>query len=101
MDAAELPAPAPLQLLAAFDTTMLGHRRRGWILDPARDGELIHGGGILRPVVLVRGRRPGSGGSRSGAVRGGVVRPAGAEARALDAEVRDVGRFLDIGLQAG
>ncbi len=100
MDAAELPAPAPLQLLAAFDTTMLGHRRRGWILDPARDGELIHGGGILRPVVLVRGQAAGFWRIEKRRVEVEWFGRPGPK-RALDAEVRDVGRFLDIALQAG
>ncbi|MDQ3721105.1 MAG: winged helix DNA-binding domain-containing protein, partial [Actinomycetota bacterium] len=93
-DLPEDPPPAPaLKLLAAFDTTMLGHRRRGWVVPTEHDHRVLPGGGMLRPVVLARG--VGAGTWRYGASGLEVDwfdRPAGS--RALGAEAADVARFL-------
>jgi len=88
------PPPAPgLKLLAAFDTTMLGHRSRGWVVPAEHDGRILPGGGMLRPVVLSRG--VGAGTWRYGA-NGLEVdwfgRPAGA--RGLRTETAEIARFL-------
>jgi hypothetical protein len=57
-DAAPPPAP-PALLLAAFDTTMLGWRAREPLVAAADDHHVQHGGGMLRPVVLIGGRAAG------------------------------------------
>jgi len=69
-DGAPPPAP-PALLLAAFDTTMLGWRAREPLVAAADDRHVQHGGGMLRPVVLIDGRaagiwslRPRAGGPR-------------------------------------
>jgi len=90
------PPPVPaLKLLAGFDTTMLGHRSRGWLVPPEHDRRILPGGGMLRPVALSRG--VGAGTWRHGA-RGLEVDwfgpPAGA--RALRAEAEDVARYLGL-----
>ncbi len=100
---AALPKPAAVQLLAGFDTTMLGYRRRGLLLDPAHDQRLVRGGGMVRPVILVRGRVAGfwrlTGGGRRRVIEpewlGGPGPP-----RALAAEVNDVARFLEVEIEA-
>jgi hypothetical protein len=50
------PGPAPVQMLGAFDTALLGWRDRSLLVDPAAERRVVPGGGIIRAVVLVRGR---------------------------------------------
>ncbi len=101
--AEELAAPAPVQLLAAFDTSMLGHRQRDWILPAEHNHKLVHGGGMLRPVVLVRGvaagfwRLQGSGRKRTIEFEW-FVRPA--PARPLAAEIAALAGYLGVELTA-
>jgi Winged helix DNA-binding domain len=91
------PAAPPALLLAAFDTTMLGYRRREPLVAASHDRRVLPGGGMLRPVVLVDGRAAGTWGVP---VRAG--RPAvtiewfgdPAPSAALDAEMRRVEAFL-------
>jgi hypothetical protein len=91
------PAAPPALLLAAFDTTMLGYRRREPLVAAGHDRRVLPGGGMLRPVVLVDGRAAGTWGVP---VRAG--RPAvtiewfgdPAPSAALDAEMRRVEAFL-------
>ncbi len=86
-----------VELLAAFDTTMLGYRRREPLVAAAHDRRVLPGGGMLRPVVLVDGRAAATWGVP---VRAG--RPAvtiewfgdPAPSAALDAEMRRVEAFL-------
>jgi Winged helix DNA-binding domain len=90
---AQPPSAPPALLLAAFDTLMLGYRSRAPVVAPADDRRVLPGGGMLRPVVLHRGRATGT----WSAPRGRVVvewfgRPA--PPRALAAEIADVERFL-------
>jgi hypothetical protein len=54
------PEPPEAALLAAFDTTLLGYRSRGWIVPPEHDRRILPGGGMLRPVVLARGEAVGT-----------------------------------------
>jgi hypothetical protein len=97
--AAELPEPAdpppapPALLLAAFDTVMLGYRSRAPVVARADDRRVLPGGGMLRPVVLHRGRATGTWGVSRGRVAiEWFGRPA--PRRALAAEIADVERFL-------
>jgi hypothetical protein len=58
LDTAPPPAP-PALLLAGFDTTMLGWRSREPLVEAGDDRHVQHGGGMLRPVVLIDGRAAG------------------------------------------
>ncbi len=86
------PAPPPAcALLAAFDTAMLGWESREALVPAAHARNVLPGGGMLRPVVLVGERVAGT-------WRGAPPEFAwfGPEppARALAAEMADVERFL-------
>jgi hypothetical protein len=85
--------PPPCLLLAAFDTLMLGHRTREPFVAAKHDLHILKGGGMLKPVVLNRGKATGTWSVRSG-------RPAAAwfgrpaPSAALASEAADVERFL-------
>lgn len=104
VDAAdELADPAPLQLLGAFDTLMLGWRSRDLHLRPEHDRMLHRGGGMIRPVVLVSGRVAGfwrlvGSGSRRQLELEWIGRPT--HAKALAKEARDIGDFLGIEIRS-
>ena len=53
------PSPRAL-LLAAFDTAMLGYRRRAPLVAAADDRRILPGGGMLRPAVLIDGLAAGT-----------------------------------------
>jgi DNA glycosylase AlkZ-like len=59
LDAPASPAPRA-RLLAAFDTIMLGYRRRVPLVASGDDHHVLPGGGMLRPVVLVDGVAAGT-----------------------------------------
>ena len=89
----EPPEPAAVQLLGGFDTLMLGYERREPVLAARHGGYVLPGGGILKAVVLARGRAVGT-----WRVKGSRIdydwfgrRPA---RKALAAEEADVLRFL-------
>ena len=94
------PAAQPVRLLPAFDTYLLGYRRRDLAVPKALQRRLQRGGGWLHPAVVVNGRgvaawslrRSGSGDElrvEPFARLGTVIR------RGIEAEAEDVGRFLD------
>jgi hypothetical protein len=88
----DVPPPRAL-LLAAFDTVMLGYRSRSPLVAAADDRQVLPGGGMLRPMVLIDGRAAGT----WIVTRGQVTirwfrRPT--ESAELDAERADVARFL-------
>ncbi len=94
------PAPPPVRLLAGFDTLMLGWQTRAAFTTPAADARILRGGGIIRPVVLVRGRAAGTWRLDGPAARRRVaVEWLGGQGpeRALAAEEVDVLRFLATG----
>jgi hypothetical protein len=98
-DAAPPPAPSAL-LLAAFDTTMLGWRSREPLVAAADDRHVQHGGGMLRPVVLIDGRAAGIWSLRPRAGRPTVTidwfgRPA--DSPGLRAEIDRLEAFLHSG----
>jgi Winged helix DNA-binding domain len=112
-DAAPPPAPAAL-LLAAFDTTMLGWRTREPLVAAAHDRHVQHGGGMLRPVVLIDGRAAGTWSLRPRAVQPRAVQPRAvqpavaidwfdepAESAGLRAEISRVEGFLRLAAQPG
>jgi hypothetical protein len=92
------------RLLPAFDTYLLGYRRRDLAVPLPLQRRLQRGGGWLHPAVVVNGRAvaawslPKSGGQngRITVERFGPMSPA---ARAgIETEVDDIGRFLDLHL---
>jgi hypothetical protein len=92
------PAP-PARLLAAFDTALLGWRSRELLLGGQDGRRLLPGSGIVRATVLARGliagtwRMVGSARHREVEVEW-FGRPAARSQ--LEAEARDVGRFLGV-----
>jgi hypothetical protein len=93
---AEKPA---VRLLPAFDTYLLGYRRRDLAVPLPLQRRLQRGGGWLHPAVVVNGRAVAAWALRKSGNRGQVrIEPFGnlstAIRRAIEAEVQDIGRFL-------
>jgi hypothetical protein len=96
------PAPAmtDVRLLPSFDTYLLGYRRRDLAVSQELQRPLQRGGGWLHPALVVNGRAVAAWTLRRSGGRGRVVvkpsAPIGVAARAsIEAEVADIGRFLD------
>jgi hypothetical protein len=94
-----LPPRGQVRLLGAFDTYMLGYRRRDFAVPPEGVAAVKQGGGgWIRPVIVEDGRVIGGWAVKR---RGGgleitlsPLRPLTAAVRkAIDAEVADIGRF--------
>ena len=64
-DTAVPDGPAPVNLLPALDSTMMGWRDRGWYLGPHR-GPLFDRTGNAGPTVWVGGRAVGAWSQRDG-----------------------------------
>ena len=99
----EPPKPAPVKLLAAFDTSLLGWRSREPLLARRHHDRVVPGGGIIRAAELVRGRVAGSWRLESSGPRRKLTldrfgRPPAAAA--LRAEAADVARFLGVELRS-
>ena len=102
------PDEPAVRLLPAFDTYLLGYRRRGLAVPPAVERRLQRGGGWLHPAVIVDGRAVAawslrkSGSGANVVVEGMRTRTANVR-RALEAEARDIGQFLNqpVGLTLG
>jgi hypothetical protein len=98
----EPPPDAPRALLLApFDTSMLGWRTREPLVAARHDRRILPGGGILKAVLLARGRAAATWRIERSGQRGRLEldefgrMPAAA---ALAAEARDVARFLGLEL---
>ena len=94
-----------VRLLPAFDTYLLGYRRRDQAVSPALQRRLQRGGGWLHPAVVVDGRAVAAWSLRRSGLRGRLaVEPFEALTKAVragvDNEVADVGRFLGISVQS-
>jgi hypothetical protein len=92
-----------VRLLPAFDTYLLGYRRRDLAVPPALQRRLQRGGGWLHPAVVVNGRAVAAWSLRKSGGRGRLeVEPFEGISRALhagiEAEVADIGRFFDLPL---
>lgn len=88
-----------VRLLPAFDTYLLGYRRRDLAVPTSLQRRLHRGGGWLHPAVVVNGRAvAGWTLRRSGKIADVNVEPAepinDAILRGLEAEVADLARFL-------
>jgi Winged helix DNA-binding domain len=102
------PAHGVLRLLPTFDSYLMGYRGRDAFLDPSHRPDVAVGG-ILYPTIVVDGVIVGTWrldrGSNQLRVRAEFfVEPVKWQLSALDAEVADIGRFLDqapVGLQLG
>jgi Winged helix DNA-binding domain len=98
MSAAATPQ---VRLLPAFDTYLLGYRRRDLAVAPALQRRLQRGGGWLHPAVVVNGRAVAAWSLRKSGGRGQLqVEPFEGISRAIhvgiESEVADIGRFLDL-----
>jgi hypothetical protein len=96
------PAPAvtDIRLLPAFDTYLLGYRRRDLAVSPDLQRRLQRGGGWLHPAVVVNGRGVAAWTLRQSGTRGHIMveptEPISSATRAgIKGEVNDIGRFLD------
>jgi Winged helix DNA-binding domain len=95
------PATPQVRLLPAFDAYLLGYRQRDLAVTPALQRRLQRGGGWLHPAVVVNGRalaawslRKAAGGGR---LQIEATEPISRAVRAgIEAEVADIGRFLDL-----
>ncbi|HEX9097314.1 MAG TPA: winged helix DNA-binding domain-containing protein [Candidatus Dormibacteraeota bacterium] len=93
-----------VRLLPAFDTYLLAYRRRDLAVPPALQRRLQRGGGWLHPAVIVNGRSVAAWSLRKSGGRGQVQvelfsRPDAAVRTGIEAEVLDIGRFLDLQMQ--
>jgi hypothetical protein len=92
-----------VRLLPAFDAYLLGYRRRDLAVPPPLQHRLQRGGGWLHPAVVVNGRAVGAWSLRHAGGRGKIEveffgRPSGAVQSGIEAQVVDIGRFLEIHL---
>ncbi|MCU1659687.1 MAG: hypothetical protein JWO57_4343 [Pseudonocardiales bacterium] len=88
-----------LRLLSAYDNYLIGYRDRELIIDADRRAA-VYVGGVIKPTVLLDGRVVGTWRLARGTEQVTVeVMPFGELTRAvrtaIDAEVADIGRFLD------
>jgi hypothetical protein len=93
--------PCPVRLVGGFDSFVLGYRHRSLLLDPAHATLVNAGGGMVRPLVVIDGGVAGTWAlRRQGRHHRAEVAPfrplTRAQTSAVEAEVADVGRFLDI-----
>jgi hypothetical protein len=98
-------AQTDVRLLPAFDTYLLGYRRRDLAVSLPLQRRLQRGGGWLHPAVVVNGRAVAAWTLRKSGGRGQVlIEPFATLSRTvrtgIEAEVKDIGRFLDLGLVA-
>ena len=92
------PATPQARLLPAFDTYLLGYRRRDLAVSPTLQRRLQRGGGWLHPAVVVDGRAVAAWSLRKSGGRGQlqVERISRAIRAGVEAEAADIGRFLDL-----
>jgi hypothetical protein len=87
-----------VRLLPAWDNFLLGHRNRALTVRPEHDGEVLPGGGVLRPSLTIDGLVEG--GWRFDRGKPAVhpfERLAPDEGSAVEAELEDVVRFRAAG----
>lgn len=105
VDPVSAPQPATANLLGAFDTTMLGWASRAPIVAAEHDRRIGGGAGMIRAVVLIDGRAvgtwklSGSGRRRQLLIDPFEQPPSHPAPEALEAELADVGRYLDLDLE--
>ena len=97
----QTPRQTSVRLLGAYDTYLMGYASRAHAVSPADEGQVLPGGGILRPTICVDGRFVGTWrSSRSGKKLEFELEPFGrldpAWMEAIEAEVADIGRFENV-----
>jgi len=96
-------AALDVRLLPAFDTYLLGYRKRDLAVPAPLQRRLQRGGGWIHPAVVVNGRAVAAWSLRKSGGRAELrVEPFDAISRAavgIEAEVADIGRFLDQSLR--
>jgi len=95
---ARRPGRGVVRLLPAYDTYLMGHRNRDFIAANERWRQIMPGGGILRPAIVVDGVAVGTWRQkRSGKAIRVELEPFerldATMMRAIEAEVADIGRF--------
>lgn len=101
----EFPAQAPIvRLLPGFDTYLLGYRSRNMVVASSYAKRINAGGGMVHPTLIVDGRALGTWKLKRQKIHLDVVLEPFEELAAeiqpgLEAEVRDIARFL--GMPAG
>jgi hypothetical protein len=99
---AAMAVKTDVRLLPAFDTYLLGYRRRDLAVPPLLQRRLQRGGGWLHPAVVVNGRAVGAwslrkSGGRDAQVLVELSGPPDAPLRSgIEAEAADIGRFLGL-----
>lgn len=99
---AESPPTAPIvRLLPRFDTSLIGYRRRNWMVESRFEPRIYPGGGWLRETVLVNGAAVATWSTKAYASHTMVIvdpfEPLPQYVwPGLEAEVADIGRFLDV-----
>jgi len=93
-----VPRSPVVRLLPAFDTYLMGYESRSHAVDEAGEKVVLPGGGVLRPTICVDGRFVGTWSRRADKKKLSVTLEPFARiderwARALEAEVADIGRF--------
>lgn len=95
------PSEREVRLLGAFDSLLLGYRKRDLLLDGRHAKQVQAGGGMIAPTILVDGEIVGTWKLHRGPRRSTVAispfdtLPRGSKP-GLEAEVKDLGRFLGI-----
>jgi len=98
------PLKTDVRLLPAFDTYLLGYRRRDLAVPQLLRRRLQRGGGWIHPAVVVNGRAVAAWSMRKSGARGGQITVErfailGSPVRAgVEVEVDSIGRFLDLQL---
>jgi hypothetical protein len=97
------PDPATVRLVPAFDSYLLGYRRRDHAVAPEHRMRVHPGGGVIRPTVLVDGFVAGTWTIQRSATKARLVIATfsgvpGVPMSALDAEVARVSAALEVDL---
>jgi winged helix DNA-binding protein len=96
-----VPAKPAVRLLPAFDTYLLGYRHRDLAVPAGLQRRLQRGGGWLHPAITVDGRVVGAWTLQRSGGQGEIAVDTlnsltGALQEGLQAEVADIGRFLNL-----
>lgn len=95
------PSQMGARLLPAYDTSLLGYRKRDWVVDARYSKRINAGGGIIHPTVLVESRAAGTWRTRRKRDALEVIltpydKFPGASLAELESETSSLGRFLGV-----
>jgi hypothetical protein len=80
-----------VSLVGAFDAYLLAYKRRNFTVSTGHSAQVLPGGGIIRPLVLVDGQVQGTWHLRDGCV---TIEAFGPQRKAVEQEVGDIERFF-------